>query len=252
MKRVTLLCGLLLAMSASVAAAAGVGIRWNDCMSDNGALNKNFACGVNSGTSVLAGTFVLGAAGLGQTSGEEIVIDIGSASAVLPAWWAFKNPGTCRTGSLGISASVLLSSVNCLDWSGGLGGAGLGAYNIGQRGPNTARIVAASAVPPSGLQNLDGGTEYFAFQLTINNQKSAGLGACAGCSTPVCIVFNSLNMTTPILANNVFLTGPSNGTDADFCTWQGGAGVVVGGTPGCGAATPTKNATWGAVKAMYH
>jgi hypothetical protein len=250
MKRVTLLCGLLLDMTATVASAAGVGIRWNDCIGDGGALNKSFACNTNNGTNVLAGTFQLGAAGLAQTSGEEIVIDIGSASATLPAWWQFKNVGTCRTGSLGISAAVLLSSVNCSDWGGGLAGAGLGAYNIGARGPNTARIVAASAVPPSGLQDLSGGTEYFAFQLTINNQKS--VNGCAGCSTPVCIVFNSLNMTTPVLANNVLLTGPSNGTDADFCTWQGGAGVVVGGTPGCGAATPTKSTTWGAVKAMYH
>src|SRR5690349_19774988 len=100
MKRVTLLCGLLLAMSATVAAAAGVGIRWTECLSDGGTLNKNFACTSNSGSSALVGTFVLGAAGLAQTSGEEIVIDIGSASATLPAWWQFKNAGTCRQGSL--------------------------------------------------------------------------------------------------------------------------------------------------------
>jgi hypothetical protein len=106
-------------------------------------------------------------------------------------------------------------------------------------------------VPPSGLQDLSGGQEYFAFTLAINNLKTVN-GGCTGCQTAVCIVFNSLNMTTPVLANNVLLTGPSNGTDADFCTWQGGAGVIVGGTPGCGAATPTKNTTWGAVKAMYH
>jgi hypothetical protein len=251
MKRVTLLCGLLLALTATVASAAGVGIRWTECIGDGGLLNRNFACNVNTGSNVLVGTFQLGAAGLAQTSGEEIVVDLGSASATLPAWWQFKNTGTCRTGSLAIGAAPTANAANCADWGGGLAGAGLGAYIIGARGPNTARIVAASAVPPSGLQDLSGGQEYFAFTLAINNLKTVN-GGCTGCQTAVCIVFNSLNMTTPVLANNVLLTGPSNGTDADFCTWQGGAGVIVGGTPGCGAATPTKNATWGAVKAMYH
>jgi hypothetical protein len=251
MKKVTLLCGLLLAMSASIATAAGLGIRWTECIGDGGTANRNFACNVNTGSNVLVGTFELGAAGLAQTSGEEIIVDLASASATLPTWWAFKNVGTCRTGSLAIGAAPTANAANCADWGGGLAGAGLGAYIIGARGPNTARIVAASAVPPSGLQDLSGGQEYFAFTLAINNLKTVNAG-CTGCQTAVCIVFNSLNMTTPILANNVFLTGPSNGTDADFCTWQGGAGVIVGGTPGCGAATPTKNTTWGAVKAMYH
>src|ERR1041385_150609 len=251
MKRVTLLCGLLLAMTATVASAAGVGIRWTECIGDGGTLNRNFACNVNTGSNVLVGTFQLGAAGLAQVSGEEIVVDLGSASATLPAWWQFKNAGTCRTGSLAIGAAPTANAANCADWGGGLAGAGLGAYIIGARGPNTARVVAASAVPPSGLQDLGGGQEDFAVTPAINKPKTVN-GGCTGCQTAVCIVFNSLNMTTPVLANNVLLTGPSNGTDADFCTWQGGAGVIVGGTPGCGAATPTKNATWGAVKAMYH
>ena len=251
MKRVTLLCGLLLALTATVASAAGVGIRWTECIGDGGLLNRNFACNVNTGSNVLVGTFQLGAAGLLHTSGEEIVIDLGSASATLPAWWQFKNAGTCRAGSLAIGNAPPASAAICLDWAGGLsGGIGVGAYNIGARGANTARIVAAGAVPPDALQDLGGGQEYFAFTITINNLKT--VNSCAGCQTAVCIVFNSLNMTTPVLANNVLLSGPSNGTDADFCTWQGGAGVVVGGTPGCGAATPTKNATWGAVKSLYH
>ena len=252
MKRVTLLCGLLLALSATVAAAGpGVGLRWNACLSDGGAINKNFACNTNLGTNVLVGTFETKPAGLAQTSGNEVVIDLGSASAVLPAWWQMKNAGTCRATSLAMNFTVSATAVNCADWAQAQSAGGIGAYNIGVRGPNTARVVAAIAVPPSALQDLVGGQEYFSFNLTINNTKSVGTGSCAGCSDPVCIVFNSINLTTPVLQNNVLLTGPSNSTDADFCTWQGGAGVVVGGTPGCGAATPTQNKTWGAVKALY-
>jgi hypothetical protein len=251
MKRVTLLCGLLLALTATVASAAGVGIRWTECLSDGGLLNRNFACTSNTGAGVLMGTFILGA-DLPSTSGEEIVVDLASASPTLPAWWGFVNAGTCRQGALQLFAAPSINAANCSDWAQGLATIGIGAYNIGLRGPNTARLVAAAAVPPASLQNLGGGQEYFSFNATISNTKSVGTGSCAGCNVAVCIVFNSVNLTTPILANNVKLTGPSNGTDADFCTYQGGAGVVVGGTPGCGAATPTKNATWGAVKALYH
>jgi len=251
MKRVTLLCGLLLAMSATVAAASGVGLRWSACLGDAGQINRTFACNTNAGTNnVLIGTFTTNAAGLGQTSGNEVVIDLGSASATLPAWWSFKNAGTCRQAAMTMNFVNGSATGNCNDWALGAASGGIGAYNIGARGPNTARIVAALAVAPDNLQDLTGDTQYFSFNVVITNAKT--VNGCAGCQTPVCIVFNSINLTTPVLANNVLLTGPSNGTDADFCTWQGGAGVVVGGTPGCGAATATKNATWGAVKAMYH
>ena len=249
MKRVTLLCGLLLAMSATVAAASGVGLRWNNCLANSGTINQNFACNTNSGSQPnLVGSFALGG-DLPSVSGNEVVIDLASASATLPAWWSVKNAGSCR-GSLALTMNFIGGGGNCPNWAGGAASGGIGAYNVGARGPNTARIVAALAVPPDGLQDLAGGTEYFAFNVSITNAKT--VNSCAGCSTPVCIVFNSINITTPILANNILLSGPENATDGDFATWQGGAGVVVGGTPGCGAATPTKNATWGAVKAMYH
>jgi hypothetical protein len=252
MKKVTLLCGLLLAVSASIAAAApGVGLRWNECIGDAGLPNRNFACNVNTGSSTLVGTFELGA-DLGNTSGEEIVVDLATASPALPAWWGFKNVGTCRTGSLAIGSAPTANAANCADWGGGLvAGIGIGAYIVGGAGPNTARIVAAGAVPPDGLQNLTAGTEYFGFTLTINNLKTVGTGSCEGCAVPACIVFNSVNMTTPILANNVKLSGPSNGTDAHFVTWQGGLGVNTGRGTGCPAATPTQNKTWSQVKSMY-
>ncbi len=251
MKRVTLLCGMLLAMTAGVAAAGqGVNIRWNACLSDGGAINRNFACNSNNGSNSITGSFVLEAP-LNTTSGNEIVVDLASASPVLPAWWQFRNAGTCRQSSMTFNTVISATALGCFDWANGGATGGIGAYNIGLRGPNTARMVAASAVPISGLANLDPGTEYFSFNLIVNNLKSVGSGLCGGCQDAICIVFNSINLTTPIATNNRKLVGPSNGFDTDFVTWQGGGGVVVGGVPGCGAATPTKNSTWGAVKSLY-
>ena len=251
MKKVTLLCGLLLAMSASIASAGpGVGLRWNACLSDGGAINKAFACNSNTGTNLIVGTFELGV-DLASTSGNEVVIDLASASSPLPAWWQFKNVGTCRTTALNMSFSNP-TATNCVDWAAGQASGGIGAYNIGARGANTARLVAAIAVPPALLADLVAATEYYSFSIAITNVKTVGTGACAGCLDPVCIVFNSINLTTPVLANNIKLIGSSNGTDSNYCTWQGGAGVVTGGGSGCPAATPTRSATWGQVKALYH
>jgi len=85
----------------------------------------------------------------------------------------------------------------------------------------------------------------------VSNIKTVGTGACAGCQTGVCIVFNSILLNTPILANDRTLSGPSNGTDSNYCMWQGGGNPTVGVITGCPAATPTKQRTWGAVKALY-
>ena len=251
MKKVTLLCGMLLALTAGAAVAApGVNLRWNACLGDGGAINKVFACNTNSGSHTAVGSFELGS-NLNDVSGNEIVIDLASPPGPLPAWWQFRNAGTCRQTALGLNAIIAATAVNCPDWADGQAAGGIGAYNIGIAGPNTARIVAAIAVPAGSLANLLPAQEYFSYNLTISNAKTVGTGSCAGCQTGVCLVFNSVNLTTPIAANNRLVTGPTNGTDSDFAMWQGAIGASSPRGNGCGGATPTRNATWGSVKSLY-
>src|SRR5262249_25616666 len=139
---------------------------------------------------------------------------------------------------------------DCLDWATNLASGGLAAYIApALRGPNTARIIAASAVP--NAVGVAGGATTYAFTGAITNILTTGVGACGGCLTGVCIVFNSCNVVTDNAALNRKLTGPANGTDSDFCTWQGGGNPTVGAVTGCPAATPTKNATWSQVKSLY-
>jgi hypothetical protein len=249
------LCGLLLALTASIAsAAAGVNLRWSACFGDGGTANKTFACNSNTaGSSVLVGSFELGA-DLLQTSGVEIVVDVATAGATLPAWWDFKNPGSCRTASLVMNPTIAISAANCADWAAGGAAGGLAAYSVGGGGPNTSRMIGgfAIAVP---LADLTGGQEYFAFNAIINNAKTVGTGSCAGCSTPACIVLNSIKCATPpvtgVPSRDVKLSGPTNGTDSNYATWQGGAGVNSNRGQGCPAATPTHKSTWQQVKTLY-
>jgi hypothetical protein len=251
MKRTILVLCTLLAMAASVASAApGVNLRWNSCLVDGGAINKNFACNTNSGVNTLVGSIQV-AADILQASGHEVVVDLASEGASLPAWWQFKNAGTCRPISLSMNFAISAAAVDCVDWASGQAAGGIGAYNIGVKGPNTARVVAAIAVPASALADLFVGTEYFVFNLAINNLKTVGTGACADCQTPVCLVYVSDRVTTQVPANDRILLGATNGTDSFYATWQGGGVPVTWLGTGCPRATPTRNTTWGAVKSVY-
>jgi len=227
----------------------GVEIRWDQCFGDAGVPNKNFACNTNSGGETLVASFVP-AWDIVNVSGMEIVVDVATSSSTLPAWWQFKNTGTCRQGSMSMNTAGTIGGA-CPDWGLGLETGGIGAYSIGEHGPNFARWKIAIAVNAANLQNLTGRAEYFAFNIVINNLKTVGTGACAGCTVPACIVFQGLNMTTPTgPPNDRYLTGPSNLSDSDFATWQGGGMGSDGG--GCPAAVPTVKRSWGAVKALYH
>src|SRR5687767_2888200 len=106
MKKVILLCSMFLALAASVASAAqGLNLRWTACFGDAGTFNRNFACNVNTGTNQLTGSFELGA-DLLSASGNEIVVDIATASPTLPAWWAFRAVGSCRQASLTMNTTI--------------------------------------------------------------------------------------------------------------------------------------------------
>lgn len=229
----------------------GCNLRWNNCLGDGGAINRNFTCDTNSGVETLVGSFVP-AWDINSATGIEIVMDLASAGTTMPAWWSFKNAGACRIQSIATNFVLPATAVGCADWSNGQAAGGIGSYNIGLRGANTARVTLAIAVPLGAATDLVGRKEYFAVNLHINHSKTVGTGACGGCSTPVCIVLNRTKMTTPVLGHETYyVQGPSNLTDSDYATWQGGAGVSASGTTGCPAATPSVRSTWGAVKSLY-
>ncbi len=252
MKRKLLGMGVVAAMLfvASVASATGVKLAWTNCAGEGtGLSNKTSACAVNTGTNILVCSFVLGA-DLATVSGNEIVVDFLAQTATMPAWWDMKDVGTCRASSLGFNTIANAGDVVCVDWAAGQSSGGIGAYNNSSTDtavpvalrPQWRRLKIALAVPQSGLQDLVSATEYFACNITVNNLKSTGAGACAGCTEPICVVFNSLKATTPTPVNDVTL-GAGDSPGANIVTWQGTG-------PNC-LAVPTKNATWGAVKALY-
>jgi hypothetical protein len=238
-----------------VPANPGIYLTWNSCFIDGGGIlrNRNFACAANSGSNVMFATFAL-PVDLPAPRRMDLVVDVATASATLPEWWQFKNAGSCRMTSMVISSVLSPVAINCIDWTQGQGMPGISDYQVGARGPNTARVIAyvlafEPADPP--IEPLFANTEYYVCTLLINNAKSVGTGSCAGCSTPACIVLNSVRIGAADGSTLATLTAPSNGTSNNALTWQGGAGVGVGSVIGCPAATATKGSTWGRLKGVY-
>lgn len=231
----TVLLGL---MCTGAHAYEGISLRWSNCLGDGGTLNRSFACNTNAGTHTLVGSVELGTP-LASVTGHEIRIELQTMSPTLPAWWEFKNSGTCRMTSLSMNLILPVTAVNCLDWANGQAIGGIAAYDIGFITPNRARLIAALAVPQTAMADLAAGQEYFSFSLVINNAKTVGLGACAGCLVPANLYFVSMKLTTPLGANDRTLTNPANGSDSNFALWQGGF------------PTATHRGTWGELKSLY-
>jgi len=240
MKKAILLCLVQLA-TATVASAAGLNLAWNNCVGDGGVQSTVLACNTNTGNHGLVGSFVL-AADIPDVHGNVLVLDLQSASVALPDWWQFTTAGVCRQTALSIAAH---SGANCPDMFEGQAAMNLAAYQLAKHGlANEARILCVNAVQAAAVVTLFAGQEYGIARWTITNTKTVGSPSCTGCTVPVCIVFNSANITTDAGLNDTKLTAAAN-PGSNFVTWQGGAGT------NCPAATPTKNATWGSVKSLY-
>ena len=240
MKKALLLCALLLA-TATAASAAGLNLAWNNCIGDGGVQNLAFACNTNVGSRGFVGSFVVGS-DIPVVNGNELVVDLSSASATLPDWWQFTTAGVCRQTALSIAAH---NGTNCPDMFEGQASMNIAAYQLAKHGlPNEARILCVNAVQAAAVVTLFAGQEYGIARWTITNSKTVGSPSCTGCTVPVCIVFNSANITTDAGLNDTKLTAAA-GPGSNFISWQGGAGT------NCPAAVPTKNATWGSVKSLY-
>ena len=128
-----------------------------------------------------------------------------------------------------------------------------GVYSMGALGPNTAALRLAFQVPVNGLAELIQGQEYGAASVFIALDRTVGAGSCAGCFTPVSIKFGCLEVYVAESPSAPALTlfGPSDGSQSDLATWQGGGGPFPPPPGGCTGVVPVRSSTWGAVKALY-
>jgi hypothetical protein len=245
MKKTLLLCGALIALSASAALAAGINLSYNDC-GTFGLASKSFACNNNTATGTGLNTVVasfVAPSGVDHYVSCESELEIQTDSPTLPDWWKIRGTGQCRTGVLLSNADFTAGPFNCTDFFSGAAAGGIGAYDLAFGGLNRSHIKLVWAVAPDAEGALIDGTEYYAFKISFNNSKSFGTGSCAGCAIPACINMRYIKVVQPsVYLDNRTISNPA---DRAHVTWQ------AAGDPICIGATPSKNSTWGAVKALY-
>jgi hypothetical protein len=240
MKKTLLICGTLLALTASMAQAGGINAAWQNCFNEAGATNRTGACNTTLGSQgFIVGSYQL-SADQNLKVGDEIVIDlqVGDGSAPVPPYWQFFNAGSCRQNAMSASfAFGTFPQTSCFDpWSGQAAG-GVAAYFPGYGGvPGRGRVIIGAAV--ANPIPLPAGAELLSFQLVFSN---AGTTTCTGCTSPAAIVLNEIKSVQQDGSFERCSTPLQN----QCAGWQGG------GTPtNCGA-TPAVNTSWGQVKSLY-
>jgi hypothetical protein len=248
MRRI-ILCALApLLLGAPPASAAGFNLGWNDCPSGaTYALRETFACDTDVGIHTMVASFVA-PAGINAMSASEVTIDMQTGGASLASWWTFGS-GQCRTSASLLGSFDFVSGPStCYDyWQGGAIGA-LG-WSAQPNTTNRCRIRGVFALPAGDprITSIPEGLEVYSFKAIIHNDKSAGPGACAGCSDEACIVLNVLTLDQP--APNPPQTRLTSPAVVGHVLWQGWS------TPDpsnqCPEVTPAKQQTWGSIKALY-
>lgn len=269
--RLPLLIGSLALLTLTAAPAHpapnpfGLNVAWDQCYGDGGTPNRLFACNTNTGTERIVLSFVTDQR-IDNVCGMEMYLQLASDSGTLPNWWSMRNAGTCRPTTLVFNVTPPNpASTLCFDWGGSFfGSAGIGYYNIGAAGPNTATTAAVVAVPQGLGLSVDPGVQYFTGNYVINHLKTVGTGSCSGCQIPVCILYSHMRLYVDGQGSfyRAFTT-PANTPNSQIATWQ--SGQVSNLQHNCDAGTGlctnsftcfsqpvhSNGNTWGAVKALY-
>lgn len=250
MKKTLLLCGALLALSATAAVAAENKLAWDNCRGGGGANVKTSACNVNTGSNTMVASATAPAGVDMWTAFEaEFLFDFQGNQ---PAWWQLRNQtgqsGQCRNGAISANA-IGAGTTGCEDVYGGNGSGGIGTYQNGanfgapQGGPqpDKARLLIVFAVPTGSEVALTPETEYFVAKVVITNAKTVGTGNCAGCSAPACISLTNVKFVQPAGAPGGDQS-IGRGLNSDVA-WQ------ANGLSECAVSTTRK--TWSSVKGLY-
>jgi hypothetical protein len=273
MKKILLLTGVLLALTASLASAApGLDAGWSvagvsnsGCPVHSASLtDRSDPCNDNFAGPYAYALAVHAPAGISKWVGEELILDVQTDAAILPDWWHLEKanagagiPAGCRDGSYSFSTVRGVGNTStCKDYWGVNPQSGGTVWLPGNGGPNRTRMFGAFARATSEAIAITPDVEYYVGSGSFDTNHAVAdpgpppVAFCDGCLRPACIVFQYLKVAQP---------AGTPGGDAlittqnvrRYMTWQGGA---VGPGPGgndCPAATPTRKATWGQVKSLY-
>lgn len=256
-----LACLTLLFASTPALAAPGPHLSWDHCWGDGQVANKSFACDTNAGSEALVVSYESPVA-RSDRLGVEITLHIAATGLTLPAWWSVAGAGACRPGALTASVTGDPASA-CVDPYHGVSAGGIASYDVGLLGPNTVRVRAFAAVPPTAPFEVGPGVEDFAMRLNLSHSLTAGASACGGCFVRLCLGVGIINLVSAVPSDKIQLLGSSGGGGSPATvTWQGATvlsyvnvfeqtGIFSSLNCSPSPPDPTQRASWGAVKSLY-
>src|SRR5258707_10702444 len=233
MKKILLLTGVLLALTASFASAApGLDMSWGGCpVTLSNPTDVADPCVDDGGLYFFYMAFK-SPAGLSKVVSETFLVDVQTPAPSLPDWWhvetanpSLGTPDGCRAGSFAFSTTRnFVSTTVCKDYWGSSAQPGSALWYPGTGGAGRSRLVGVFSRSSASAGALTADIEYFAGSGFFDtNHATAANGICQGCQTPSCIVWNYLLLQQP--------AGTPNGdivtTDENvrrFMTWQGSGG----------------------------
>jgi len=253
MKKMLLICGALLAFSATAAlaqvTAPGLYLGWGNCVGDGGTLVKTNLCTVTTGSNLMVASWVPSEE-YPLFNSTEALIYLSFQGGVTPAWWG--NTCTGRNVNSGLTANMVISgtALNCADAWGGNAGGGLAGYVYDASGyqwggPGTAKIDLVAALAEGTEVDVTPGQEWFLFNVSFSNAKARVADACAGCLVQTCINLKEIDPssfpTQPVkIIDNV------NAGSQHYIYYQAAAGNTA-----CPLASPAHTSSWGSIKALY-
>jgi hypothetical protein len=256
MKKLLVLTAALVVVCVSVAAAGtpGVNLSWNGCTTSgfNPGLNVNNNCDLtqnptSTGKKEFQGSFRVSQS-FPDFSGTSSVVDL-AWNGSQPDFWKTENTTDCSFNALGAvnptAAGLCPNTIFDPAFS-------AGGFAVEHPFPYTERLRIDWGNGAAAPVAIVGGTLYTGFSMSFNFDTGmdllvTGLPKCTGCTAPVCLVVNSIEVNGFTIGEKYLIEG----ADArNFVTVNGGAVTTPTGQ-GCPAATPAKNSTWGSVKALY-
>jgi hypothetical protein len=221
------------------AASAQINAKWTLCGA-SGTSSITSACGALSPTRLLMLSWIAPATGATAVVGYNIKVTQASNGGPIPCWW---NMTGGRAGGFGLGGTNAAPGCdgNFLALFGSPNAAG-GWQDLGD-GRGRYNIFVANPVGGSGDATQAPGAEFYAAEVQIkaNGQSTCPTGV-AECQAGAQLRLNDIVLVQEGGPPNIDLNTPG-AANSNCGTWQSG-GV-------CDAATPTKNATWGSVKALY-
>jgi hypothetical protein len=243
-------------------------LAWENCRtSGGGASFASFACNTNEGPGpLLVAAFVPGpAANLTGMEAADLTLLIDARYYQIPPWWQLADPITGTPGCRSLGATLPLDLANSAgatcartywpDVGQPVGGASYVWPFNSQCYLARLRVVVAvdHAAAPLAPQPTPG-QETHLFSVRLGRSGTTGGGACAGCQTPACLLFDEARIFQSN-GDDFFIRSPFNTglTTGDWeVAWQEPQWCIhdPDEIPSC---LPVRavNRTWGAIKAIY-